>query len=64
LPNQGGEFRCPICGEVLEVFNGEEAFVAHRLTVSSQKKRPGATSASGKLGAAGPKGFEGLASKK
>lgn len=63
LPNQGGEFRCPVCGEVLEVFNGDEAFVAHRLTVTSQKKKPGATAAPGELGAAGPKGSEDLASR-
>ena len=64
LPNQGGEFRCPVCGEVLEAFNGDEAFVTHRLTVPPQKKRPGATAAPGKSGAAGPKGSEDLASKK
>ncbi|OPH82559.1 hypothetical protein B2M20_12320 [Nitrobacter vulgaris] len=64
LPNQGGEFRCPLCGEVLEAFNGDEAFVTHRLTVPPQKKRPGAAAAPGKSGAAGPKGSEDLASKK
>lgn len=48
LPNQGGEFRCPICGEVLEVFNGDEGFVGYRLTVPPRKKRPGAITAPGK----------------
>ena len=43
LPNQGGDLRCPICSELLELFSDAEVFVAYRLTVSPQKKRPGAT---------------------
>jgi DNA-directed RNA polymerase subunit RPC12/RpoP len=44
LPNQDGEYRCPICGEVLEVFNGEGVFVGYRLTnPSKSKERSGAT---------------------
>jgi hypothetical protein len=57
LPNQGGEFRCPICGEVLEAFNGDEAFVTYRFT----SKGPAQIAAPGKLGAADPKGSEDLA---
>ncbi|YBW38362.1 hypothetical protein ACMYR2_0866 [Nitrobacter sp. TKz-YC01] len=49
VPNQGGDFRCPICSEVLEVFSDAEVFVVYRLTVSPQKKRPGAKTAPGKL---------------
>jgi hypothetical protein len=49
LPNQGGDFRCPICSELLESFREAEVFVAYRLTVSPQKKRPGAAIAPGKL---------------
>ncbi len=40
LPNQGDEFRCQICGEVLEVFGSAEVFVAYRLTVPPQRKGP------------------------
>lgn len=63
LPNQGWDFRCPICSELLESFSDAEVFVAYRLTVSPQKKKPGAAIAPGKLGAAGLKELEALASK-
>lgn len=63
VPNQSGDFRCQICSEVLEVFSDTEVFVVYRLTVSPQKKRPGANTAPGKLGAAGPSELEDLASR-
>ncbi|WJR78672.1 hypothetical protein [Bradyrhizobium sp. NP1] len=31
-PGNKGEYRCPACGEVLEVFDGSH-FVAYRLTI-------------------------------
>ena len=49
LPSQGGDFRYPICSELLESFSDAEVFVAYRLTVSPQNKRPGAAIAPGKL---------------
>lgn len=40
LPINGDEFRCQVCGEVLEILNGDGVFVAYRLTVSPQIKGP------------------------
>ncbi len=36
LHGERGEFRCPICHEVLEVFDGSRA-VAYRLTVAPRR---------------------------
>jgi predicted Zn finger-like uncharacterized protein len=38
LPNEGGEYRCPSCGNVVERFDGKDAFIAYRLTVESLPK--------------------------
>jgi ssDNA-binding Zn-finger/Zn-ribbon topoisomerase 1 len=38
LSSQGGEYRCPVCREVLERFDGNDAFVAYRLTIQPSLK--------------------------
>ncbi|TYL84509.1 hypothetical protein FXB40_44730 [Bradyrhizobium rifense] len=38
LPNSGGEYRCPACREVLETFNGNDDYVAYRLTIQPSMK--------------------------
>jgi transcription initiation factor IIE alpha subunit len=35
-PGSVGEFRCPLCGHVLEVFDGSTE-IAYRLTVAPEK---------------------------
>ena len=37
-PATKGEFRCPVCGELLEKFDGSK-FVAYRLTIQPSVKR-------------------------
>ena len=38
MPPSRGEYQCPVCGTVLEKFDGT-AFVAYRLTVQAMRER-------------------------